>query len=232
MPHNTTQLKTQNCVLCQYDNPYWSVKNDELNKENNNNDLKSSGETFVVNESIKVPTCASQQFIQDNLEAKNEAPQETVETIKLKIELENAKTEISKLQNRIKLMDTELQFYKIECSKLKDQNKQLLDEKEEANNDVIKSIGSTKKSVTFNQNSLTPEIIDSRLPVTTPIRKGRKPENPKENDAKEAVATTPVRNNNSKPGIKKKEKSEFFDLFNSVIKFINKGKNIVVIACS
>ena len=122
----------------------------------------------------------------------SEFPSETVELVKLRYQLMNSRTENSKLENKIKLMETEVEFYKQECMQLRDKNTFLMKQLEVLNSDKSlpgESIQTNhenpiRKSVTFNQNSLTPEIIDSKLPVSTPVRKGRKPENPKDGTPK------------------------------------------------
>jgi hypothetical protein len=175
-----------------------------MNKENieSENILKSSGETYVIDEieknlsntSINLPTpCASQEFIREHVEMTNDA----YETMKLRIFASETKTQ--ELENRLKVQTNELELYKLQCTQLQDkllvaeheaEKLRSLNELEKLNSKtklLVESVAmmspvassELKKSVTFNQISLTPEIIDSRFPVSTPVRKGRKPENPK-----------------------------------------------------
>lgn len=177
---------------------------ENIETETTENILKSSGETYVIDEtennlsnsSVDVPTpCASQEFIREHVEISHDA----YETMKLRIFASETKTQ--ELENRLKLQDNELELYKLQCSQLQDkllvaehetEKWRSLDELSKLNaktkflkesialmSPVASDNLELKKSVTFNQNSLTPEIIDSRFPVSTPVRKGRKPENPK-----------------------------------------------------
>jgi len=178
---------------------------DKENTETNTteNILKSSGDTYVIEEiennlsntSINLPTpCASQEFIRENVEITHTA----YETMKLRIFASETKTQ--ELENRLKVQTNELELYKLQCSQLQDkllvaeheaEKMRSLEELNKLNSKtkfLMESVAmmspvatdlELKKSVTFNQISLTPEIIDSRFPVSTPVRKGRKPENPK-----------------------------------------------------
>jgi len=151
-----------------------------LSEADKENICRSSGETFVVGQCEKPSPVAitplSDRPLSSDVFGSSNASTPVPDFIN-----ENLQTELNAARNRAKALEAELEFYKTEVVRLMSEN-----------DDLRSQI--PKKSVTFNAKSLTPEIIDSKLPAGTPVRRGRRPE------GVNGLEGTPVRSVSSSAG--------------------------------